>query len=320
MHILAHFTLTRNVVLNDEVWHLLWVIISSLGLVLLHLYLYGWNVYAWQQTRINYAFIFEHRPGTELRYRQVLCMASGFTTLLLTTMNLHLYISTLEAPKFRTSEFLPLACILVWLLPCKVSLLFLQVLNREHVLPCNWAVPTSGLIKISYVCRYFLLLCLHQSMYYTNLHDRFSYDVWNISSLHLSIRYRRQPILLLHSRYRLFKCYKQRSNYIWLIVAGGVGGFLSRRSTDEPDFFVSQHPVHVVLLHKWFFPWSSEWCLRQKESLQRVGVLFLHAPILVPFPTSKVLLNPKPDQLLEYQLQPWVVWFKILWYGLLMDE
>lgn len=92
---------------------------SSLGLVLLHLYLYGWNLYAWQQTRINYAFIFEHRPGTELRYRQVFCLASGFSTFLLAIMNTHLYISTKEAPQFRVSEFLPLACILVWLLPGK---------------------------------------------------------------------------------------------------------------------------------------------------------------------------------------------------------
>lgn len=95
------------------------MIISSLGLVLLHLYLYGWNLYAWQQTRINYAFIFEHRPGTELRYRQILCLASGFTALLLATMNAHLYISTKEAPQFRASEFLPLACIMVWLFPVK---------------------------------------------------------------------------------------------------------------------------------------------------------------------------------------------------------
>ena len=95
------------------------VIISSLGLVLLHLFLYGWNIYAWQQTRINYAFIFEHRPGTELRYRQVLCLASFFTALVLAAMDAHLYISTKEAPKFRVSEIIPLASVLVWLLPCR---------------------------------------------------------------------------------------------------------------------------------------------------------------------------------------------------------
>lgn len=104
------------------IWHSLLVIISSLSLVLLHLYLYGWNLYAWQQTRINYAFIFEHRPGTELRYRQVLCVASGFTTLLLAAMNAHLYISTKQAPGSHASEFIPLASVLVWLQPGNTKL------------------------------------------------------------------------------------------------------------------------------------------------------------------------------------------------------
>jgi len=121
-HILTttiHVTSILNLVLSTSTLTFSLVIISSLGLVQLHLYLYGWNLYAWQQTRINYAFIFEHRPGTELRYRQVFCLASGFTTLLLVTMIAHLYISTKEAPQFRASEFLPLACLLVWLLPGK---------------------------------------------------------------------------------------------------------------------------------------------------------------------------------------------------------
>lgn len=89
-------------------------VFSSLALVLLHLYLYGWNLYTWRQTRINYPFIFEFKPGTELGYRQVLCVASGFTSLLLAAMNSHLYISTKRAPRFKVSEIIPLAAVLIF--------------------------------------------------------------------------------------------------------------------------------------------------------------------------------------------------------------
>lgn len=125
------------------------MIISSLGLVLLHLFLYGWNLYAWQQTRINYAFIFEHRPGTELRYRQVLCLASGFTTVLLGAMNAHLYISTKEAPRFHVSEFIPLASVLVWLLPGNTKL-------------ATIATPNLILLKFEIIIRFTIQLQLYQ--------------------------------------------------------------------------------------------------------------------------------------------------------------
>lgn len=95
-------------------WLSLFMIVSSLALVLLHLYLYGWNLYTWRQTRINYPFIFEFKPGTELGYRQVLCVASGFTSLLLAAMNSHLYISTKRAPRFKVSEIIPLAAVLIF--------------------------------------------------------------------------------------------------------------------------------------------------------------------------------------------------------------
>jgi hypothetical protein len=40
-------------------------------LLLLHMYVYGFNVYFWRLKQVNYSFIFEFRPGTELRFREV---------------------------------------------------------------------------------------------------------------------------------------------------------------------------------------------------------------------------------------------------------
>ena len=92
---------------------LFWQHHSLLGLVLLHMYMYGWNVYAWQRTRINYPFIFEFSPGSELRYREVLLVCTGFTSLLLGTTIAHIIASSKEAPNYISSEFAPMGIFLV---------------------------------------------------------------------------------------------------------------------------------------------------------------------------------------------------------------
>ncbi|OAE18335.1 hypothetical protein AXG93_2727s1010 [Marchantia polymorpha subsp. ruderalis] len=55
--------------------------INTVGLVLLHLYMYAWDMYLWRRARINYALIFRWEPGTELQYQEVLLLSTGFTTL-----------------------------------------------------------------------------------------------------------------------------------------------------------------------------------------------------------------------------------------------
>lgn len=86
---------------------------STLVLILFHIYLYGWNVYTWQRTRINYPFIFEFSPGTELRYREVLLVSTGFTNLLFGGMCIHVLVSSRDFPRNYASEFIPLVIVLV---------------------------------------------------------------------------------------------------------------------------------------------------------------------------------------------------------------
>jgi len=101
-------------------------VFSTLWLVLLHMYMYGWNVYAWQQVRINYPFIFEFSPGTELRYREVLLVCTAFTSLLLGSMIVHIITSTRQAHIY-TSEFAPLGVTLV------MTLLLSQYVNLSFI-------------------------------------------------------------------------------------------------------------------------------------------------------------------------------------------
>jgi hypothetical protein len=68
---------------------------STIFLVILHIYCYAFNVYAWARTRINYPFILGFSPGTELRYRQVLLLATGLSAFLLGGMNLHIALTLL---------------------------------------------------------------------------------------------------------------------------------------------------------------------------------------------------------------------------------
>lgn len=88
---------------------------SMLALILFHMYLYGWNIFLWRRARINYAFIFEFSPGSELRYREVLLVCTGLTTILIGAMVLHLSIhSTLvEGQASPYIDLIPLAVMLV---------------------------------------------------------------------------------------------------------------------------------------------------------------------------------------------------------------
>lgn len=71
---------------------------STLILIALHIYLYAFDVFAWQRHRINYPFIFGFSPGTELRHREVLLLSTGFTTFLLFGMNVHIAVTLLTHP------------------------------------------------------------------------------------------------------------------------------------------------------------------------------------------------------------------------------
>ena len=45
--------------------------------------MYAADIYFWKRYRINYAFIFGFKQGTELGYREVLLLASGLSVLAL---------------------------------------------------------------------------------------------------------------------------------------------------------------------------------------------------------------------------------------------
>lgn len=77
--------------------------------------MYAANIYFWRRFRINYAFIFGFKQGTELGYREVLLLSSGLSVLTLAAI-----LSNLEMdmdPRTRSfpalTELVPLGLVIV---------------------------------------------------------------------------------------------------------------------------------------------------------------------------------------------------------------
>lgn len=88
---------------------------SLFGFIVLHMLLYAANIYYWRRYRVNYAFIFGFKPGTELGYRQVLLVGFGIGTLalvcVLSNLDMKMHPKTMDYETF--TELLPLILLLV---------------------------------------------------------------------------------------------------------------------------------------------------------------------------------------------------------------
>ncbi|KAG0589663.1 hypothetical protein KC19_1G037800 [Ceratodon purpureus] len=135
-------------------------VFSTLLLAILHIYCYAFNVYAWARTRINYPFIFGFSPGSELRYRQVLLLATGLSTFLLGGMNLHIGVtllindpdpgsdpSAVGSPRMY-ADIIPLilllTCLILLFLP--VNLMYRS--SRYFFLNCFRRLASTPFVKV----------------------------------------------------------------------------------------------------------------------------------------------------------------------------
>ncbi|KAK9118848.1 hypothetical protein Scep_016941 [Stephania cephalantha] len=60
------------------------------GLLCLHFFLYGCNIFMWRKARINYSFIFELAPRKELKYRDIFLICTMSMTAVVGIMFVHL--------------------------------------------------------------------------------------------------------------------------------------------------------------------------------------------------------------------------------------
>ena len=80
--------------------------------------MYAANVYLWRRYRVNYAFIFGFKQGTELGYREVLLVSFGLAVLalgsVLSNLDMEMDPKTLDYEAF--TEIIPLILVVVRLL------------------------------------------------------------------------------------------------------------------------------------------------------------------------------------------------------------
>ncbi|VFQ58497.1 unnamed protein product [Cuscuta campestris] len=124
---------------------------SLFGFVVLHMLMYGADIFCWKRCRINYAFIFGFKQGTELGYREILLLASGISVLALAAVLSHLDMEM--DPKTRSfkllTESVPLALISVLLVLTFCPLNIVYRSNRFFLIGCVWRCVCAPLYKVT---------------------------------------------------------------------------------------------------------------------------------------------------------------------------
>ena len=112
---------------------------SSLGLIFLHLYMFGFNVFIWQRFHISYRVILDFPPRKKFGFYDIMLLSTAFTTILLGGMVMQLFFS--NTPK---TSGLPLTIMLV-------RFVQIQQIDKSSVF-LNQTVQLLELLFISRCC------------------------------------------------------------------------------------------------------------------------------------------------------------------------
>lgn len=112
------------------------------GFIVLHMLMYAANVYLWKRYRINYAFIFGFKQGTELGYREVFLLSSGLAVLALggVLSNLDMEMDPRTQSFKAITELIPLGLLIV--------IFYIHYLNC-YVLCSSGNFSTKFFVKIN---------------------------------------------------------------------------------------------------------------------------------------------------------------------------
>ncbi len=88
--------------------------------MLIHMYMYGWNLYMRKRARMDYTFIFEFSRGFELHYEEVFVVYIALTTVLIGATMMHLSIHSMlfHAQASADADLILVAAMLVG---CKIG-------------------------------------------------------------------------------------------------------------------------------------------------------------------------------------------------------
>ncbi|CAL9248837.1 unnamed protein product [Arabidopsis halleri] len=124
---------------------------SLFGFIVLHITMYAIDIYYWKRYRVNYAFIFGYKQGTELGYRQVLFL--GFTigtfALLCVLGNLDMEANPKTKNYKPLTELLPLFLLVALFVVLIMPFHFLYRSSRFFFLTCLFHCLAAPLYKVT---------------------------------------------------------------------------------------------------------------------------------------------------------------------------
>ncbi|CAK8540645.1 unnamed protein product [Lathyrus sativus] len=125
---------------------------SLFGYIVLHMIMYSANVYLWRRFKINYAFIFGFKEGTELGYRQVFLLSSGLAVLSLAAVLSNLDMEMDQRTKTFSvyTELVPLGLIMAVLVItfCPFNIIYKS--SRFFLIRCAFHSICAPLYKVTF--------------------------------------------------------------------------------------------------------------------------------------------------------------------------
>ncbi|KAK8526046.1 hypothetical protein V6N13_017114 [Hibiscus sabdariffa] len=124
---------------------------SLFGFIVLHMLMYAINIYYWRKYRVNYAFIFGFKSGTELGYRQVLLLSFGLGTLALACVlsNLDMEMDPKTRDYEAFTELLPLMLVVCLFIILFLPFNILYRSSRFFLLTCLFHCICAPLYKVT---------------------------------------------------------------------------------------------------------------------------------------------------------------------------
>ncbi|CAN8238909.1 unnamed protein product [Cochlearia groenlandica] len=122
-------------------------VLSMFGLLFLHFFLYGCNIFMWRKARINYSFIFELGSENELKFRDVFLICTASMSAIAGVMFLHLSLLA-KGYSFRQVQVVPGLLLLVFflILICPLNIFYKS--SRYRLISVIRNIVFSPLYKV----------------------------------------------------------------------------------------------------------------------------------------------------------------------------
>ncbi|XP_038707556.1 phosphate transporter PHO1 homolog 3-like [Tripterygium wilfordii] len=125
---------------------------SLFGFIVLHMLMYAVNIYYWRHYRINYAFIFGFKQGTELGFREILLVSFGIgvLALLIVIANLDMEMTQKTRDYQAITELIPLNLVILLIVGLLLPFNVLYRSSRFFLLTCVVHCLLAPLYKVAF--------------------------------------------------------------------------------------------------------------------------------------------------------------------------